>query len=127
MTRTLAAILVLACAAPAARACDDARGADGRFAEPALAAAEALASQACDEPLDRRLASARYWRPERGVFMREEIWAFGPEGARGTCFIDAAANEAGEPDQIVLRCQALYRCPEGAETRREPVTCAPAE
>lgn len=99
------------------------RGADGRFAEPARAAAEALASASCGAALDSRIASVRFWRPERGVYMREEVWAFGPAGGRGTCYVDAEANAAGAPDQVVLRCQAVWLCPDGTATMQEPVTC----
>ena len=128
MIRSIAIVLFAVCAACGAHAaCEAARGADGKFAGEAALAAAALASESCDKPLDRRHASARFWRPEPGLYMREEIWAFGPEGGRGTCFIDAEANAAGEPDQIVLRCVAAYRCPDGGAGTGEPPVCAPAE
>ena len=127
-TPRLAVLLALLLAAPgAARACEEARGSDGKFAVAARAAAEALASETCAEPLFARHASARFWRPEAGVFHREEVWAFGPEDAQGNCYVDAAANAAGAPDQIVLRCVAVYRCPDGAPAAAGPAECAPME
>ena len=127
MIRTLATLLLLSSAAHGAAACEEARGGDARFAEAALATAQALASETCDKPLYRRFAASRYWRPEPGFYMREEIWAFGPEDTRGTCYVDAAANEAGTPDQIILRCRAAYRCPDGSATEQEPTACERAE
>ena len=127
MIRTLATLLLLLSAAHGAAACEEARGPDARFTEAALAAAQALASDTCDKPLYRRFAASRYWRPEPGLYMREEVWAFGPEDTRGTCYVDAAANEAGTPDQIILRCQAAYRCPDGSATEQGPTACERAE
>ncbi len=119
----LAAFFVAVSGGAARAACDEVRGADAHFSASAFAAAEDLASATCDQPLHRRLASVRYWRPERGVYLREEVWAFGPEDARGTCYIDAEANAAGEPDQIILRCKATYLCPDGTAVRQDPVIC----
>lgn len=123
--RTAVFLALLLAAPAAARACEEARGSDGKFAAAARAAAEALASDSCAGPLAARHASARFWRPEAGVYHREEVWAFGPEDARGTCYVDADANAAGAPDQVILRCVAVYRCPDGAPAAAAPAECAP--